>query len=105
MQVRAEIRNQRALREYDMAEFYAKNDYYGAARHYYDKVVEEYPDTKLAEQSRDRMSTSYQDRPANPDAAVRVAGQPAAGVQEGRPDDYPGQQPGRRNAPTTTTAA
>ena len=66
VQARAEIRNQRALREYDLAEFYAKNDYFGAARHYYDKVVEEYPDTRLAEQSRDRMS-EYQELPDNPD--------------------------------------
>ncbi len=52
VQVRADIRNQRALREWDMAEFYAKNSYYGAARHYYAKVIEDYPDTKLAEQAR-----------------------------------------------------
>lgn len=65
VQVRAEVRTQRALREFDMAEFYAKNEYYGAARHYYAKVVEDYPDTKLAEQSRTRM-TEFSAEPANP---------------------------------------
>ncbi len=65
VQVRAEVRTQRALREYDMAEFYAKNEYYGAARHYYTKVVEDYPDTKLAEQSRTKM-TGFAAEPANP---------------------------------------
>jgi outer membrane protein assembly factor BamD (BamD/ComL family) len=65
VQVRAEVRTQRALREYDMAEFYAKNEYYGAARHYYAKVVEDYPDTKLAEQSRTRMS-EFAAEPASP---------------------------------------
>jgi hypothetical protein len=65
VQVRAEVRTQRALREYDMAEFYAKNEYYGAARHYYAKVVEDYPDTKLAEESRIKM-TGFAAEPANP---------------------------------------
>ena len=48
-----------------MAEFYAKNEYYGAARHYYTKVVNDFPDTKLAEQSRTKM-TEFSAEPANP---------------------------------------
>lgn len=63
--VRAEVRAQRALREFDMAEFYAKNEYYGAARHYYTKVVKDFPDTKLAEQSRVKMA-EFSAEPANP---------------------------------------
>ncbi len=66
MQVRAEVRNQRALREYEMGEFYAKNEYYGAAEHYYAKVIDAYPDTKLAEVSRTRID-EYKDLPPNPD--------------------------------------
>ncbi len=65
-QVQAEINAQRALRGWEMAEYYAKNDYYGAARHYYAKVVEEYPNTKLAEQSRARME-EFKAEPNNPD--------------------------------------
>jgi hypothetical protein len=66
VQVKAEIRAQRALRGWNMAEYYAKNDYYGAARHYYAKVVEEYPGTKLAEQSKARMD-EFKAEPDNPD--------------------------------------
>lgn len=65
VQVRADVRAQRALREYEMAEFYAKNEYYGAARHYYAKVVDKYPETKLAEVSRNRM-TEFAAEPASP---------------------------------------
>jgi outer membrane protein assembly factor BamD (BamD/ComL family) len=65
VQVRADIRGQRALREWEMAEWYAKNSYYGAARHYYAKVIDDYPDTKLAEMSKGRV-TEYAAEPATP---------------------------------------
>jgi outer membrane protein assembly factor BamD (BamD/ComL family) len=65
LQVRADVRAQRALREYDTAEYYAKLDYYGAARHYYAKVVRDFPDTKLAEQSRERID-QFKAEPDNP---------------------------------------
>jgi tetratricopeptide (TPR) repeat protein len=66
VQVRADVRGQRALRHWEMAEFYAKNDYYGAARHYYAKLVHDYPDTKLAEQSRTRID-EFKSQPDNPE--------------------------------------
>ena len=66
VQVRVDIRNQRALRSWELAEFYAKNDYYRAARHYLTKVVDEYPETTLAQQSRQRLD-EYQNKPDNPD--------------------------------------
>ena len=66
VQVRADVRSQRALRQWEMAEFYAKNDYYGAARHYYAKLVNDYPETKLAEQSRTRL-TEQKGHPDNPE--------------------------------------
>jgi outer membrane protein assembly factor BamD (BamD/ComL family) len=65
VQVRADIRGQRALREWEMAEFYAKNEYYGAARHYYAKVIDDYPDTKLAEMSKGRV-TEFSAEPGTP---------------------------------------
>ncbi len=54
-QVRAGIRDQRALREWDMAEFYARGEHYGGARFYYEKVVKDYPETKLAQESRGKI--------------------------------------------------
>ncbi len=65
VQVRASINQQRAQREWDMAEYYAKGEYYGAARHFYEKIEKEYPDTKLAQESRAKLE-QYKDAPANP---------------------------------------
>ncbi len=65
VQVRADVRTQLALREWGMAEFYAKNEYYGAARHYYAKVIDDFPETKLAELSREKV-TEFAAEPANP---------------------------------------
>ncbi|MEX0676478.1 MAG: tetratricopeptide repeat protein [Pirellulales bacterium] len=64
--VRADVRSQRALRQWEMAEFYAKNDYYRAARHYFTKVVNDYPDTKLAAESRKRLE-EFEGKPDNPE--------------------------------------
>jgi outer membrane protein assembly factor BamD (BamD/ComL family) len=65
VQVRASINQQRAQREWDMAEYYAKGEYYGAARHFYEKIAKDFPDTKLAQESRARIE-QIKDEPANP---------------------------------------
>lgn len=65
VQVRADVRTQRALREFKTAEYYANLDYYGAARHYYSKVLDEFPETKLAAESRSRMD-GFKNEPDNP---------------------------------------
>jgi outer membrane protein assembly factor BamD (BamD/ComL family) len=68
VQVRASINAQRAKREWDMAEYYAKGKYYGASRHFYAKIVEEYPDTQVAQESRARIEQlkGEPDAPADP---------------------------------------
>jgi outer membrane protein assembly factor BamD (BamD/ComL family) len=66
VQVRADVRHQRAVRHWELAEFYAKNDYYGAARHYWGKLIRDFPDTKLAAESRRRVEEVH-DEPDNPD--------------------------------------
>ncbi|MEX2111999.1 MAG: outer membrane protein assembly factor BamD [Pirellulales bacterium] len=65
VQVRASINQQRAQREWDMAEYYAKGEYYGAARHFYEKIAKDFPETKLAQESRSRLE-QIKDEPANP---------------------------------------
>ncbi len=65
VQVRASINQQRAQREWDMAEYYAKGKYYGAARHFYEKIAKDFPETKLAQESRARLE-QIKDEPANP---------------------------------------
>ncbi len=65
VQVKAGINAQRALREWDMAEYYAKGKHYGASRHFYDKIVNDYPETQLAEESRSRIE-QYKSEPDNP---------------------------------------
>ncbi|MGD9722159.1 MAG: tetratricopeptide repeat protein [Pirellulales bacterium] len=65
VQVRASINSQRAKREWDMGEYYAKGEYYAAARHFYEKIIKEYPETELAQQSRSRID-QYKTEPDNP---------------------------------------
>ena len=48
-----------------MAEFYVKTKHYGAAKYYYAKVVTDYPETKLAQESRTRID-QYKAEPDNP---------------------------------------
>ena len=50
--LRAGIRDQRALRDWDTAEFYARTQHYGGAKYYYAKIVKDFPETKLAQESR-----------------------------------------------------
>ncbi len=57
MQARAEIRAQRALREYNTAEFYYKTKHYGSAKIYYASVIRDYPDTRLAQESSDKIDS------------------------------------------------
>jgi outer membrane protein assembly factor BamD (BamD/ComL family) len=64
-QVKAGIRDQRALREWDMAEYYAQGKYYRASRMYYEKVVKDYPETRLAQESRSRLD-QYKALPDSP---------------------------------------
>lgn len=54
-QVRAGIRHQRALRDFELAEYYDTGKYFGASRMYYARIVEDYPDTQLAAESRKRL--------------------------------------------------
>ena len=65
VQVRAGVRDQRALREYDLAQYYEKGKYYGASRMYYAKVAKEFPETKLAQESRSRLE-QIEAEPDNP---------------------------------------
>jgi outer membrane protein assembly factor BamD (BamD/ComL family) len=65
VQVRAGIRDQRALRDWEMAAFYTRTEHYGGARFYYAKIVKDFPDTKLAVESRGRLE-QYKGLPDNP---------------------------------------
>jgi len=54
-----------ALRDWSVAQYYDKNQYYGAARLYYQAVIQEYPTTRAAEAARQRLE-EIKDRPAEP---------------------------------------
>ncbi|MEM7313609.1 MAG: outer membrane protein assembly factor BamD, partial [Planctomycetota bacterium] len=60
-----DIRLKKANREYSMAKFYDNRKEYGAARLYYNRVRQEYPDTNLALESENRLAAiaSYPDAP------------------------------------------
>ena len=55
-QLRGEIAAQRALRDWNMAEFYANRKQFRAARIYWQGLIKKHPDTKLAEQAQKRLT-------------------------------------------------
>lgn len=57
-----------ATRDYRMAEHNDGTKHYGAARHYYGKVLKDYPNTELATKARDRMAqiASEPNKPEKP---------------------------------------
>jgi len=52
----AELNKEIAYRDFRMAQYYDNKTDYGAARHYYGEVIQKYPDTELAKQSRERLA-------------------------------------------------
>lgn len=64
--VRADVRHQRALRDFELAEYYDTGKYFGASRMYYNRIAKEYPDTRLAEESRKRLDV-IKELPATPE--------------------------------------
>lgn len=61
----AQIREEKANRDFLRGEYYAKHKYYGAARVYYKSVIDEYPTTDKAKQARARME-EYRNEPDEP---------------------------------------
>ena len=65
VQSRGEIRANKALREFQLAQFYDNGKYYGAARVHYENVAKQFPDTKMAETALARIE-QVKGEPANP---------------------------------------
>jgi TolA-binding protein len=65
MVAKAEVRKQRAYREWHAAQFYEKGDYYGGARFHYNVLVKEYPGTDFAKQAEERLA-QIEPAPDNP---------------------------------------
>ena len=61
-----QIAKQQALRHWKMAEYYDKGDHFGAAKQYYIRVVEKYPNTELANQAKTRLA-AITNQPDSPD--------------------------------------
>ena len=55
----------KAERDWKTAEYYANTAHYGAARRYYQKVIQDYPNSSFARDSRQRMD-QYANLPDNP---------------------------------------
>jgi len=65
LQSRARIEQQKAARDWAVAQFYEGKSQYGAARVYYRSIVEEYPGTRFAEMAQRRME-EIRGEPAEP---------------------------------------
>jgi outer membrane protein assembly factor BamD (BamD/ComL family) len=55
LRARAQILEEKANREFVLAEYYEKHKYYGAARLYYQTAIKKYPGTEKAKEARARM--------------------------------------------------
>lgn len=64
----AQLNMEIARREFRMASYYDNKKDYGAARHYYGRVIQTYPETELAKQARERVAeiAGEPDRPPKP---------------------------------------
>jgi outer membrane protein assembly factor BamD (BamD/ComL family) len=64
---RAQIVEEQANREFVLAQYYENHKYYGAARMYYQGVIDEYPGTEKAKTAREQMEKirSLPDTPPN----------------------------------------
>lgn len=65
IQIQNEILQQRAERDWAVAQFYEKKSHYGAARYYYRLILDEYPTTAVAQKARARL-IEIKDRPDQP---------------------------------------
>jgi outer membrane protein assembly factor BamD (BamD/ComL family) len=63
--LRAQIRQQKAERQWAMAQFYETKRAYGAARIYYQNMIKDYPQTQVAEAAQQRLQ-AIKDFPAEP---------------------------------------
>ena len=64
-EIRGKIATHRALQTWTRAEFYAKTKQFGAARPYYEQIVQDHPNSKLADQARERLA-NYEVQPDSP---------------------------------------
>lgn len=67
---RREIRELYAERYWEMAQYYAKNKYYGATRYYCDQILDEYPDTSFASRAEEQKQ-EIAGRPDNPKSKLK----------------------------------
>ncbi len=65
VRTRRRIQLLKAQRDFEMAEFYARGGYYGAARYYYQQVVRKFPNTPYVQLAQKRIQ-QYADQPEVP---------------------------------------
>jgi outer membrane protein assembly factor BamD (BamD/ComL family) len=66
VQAKGEVRAQLAQRDWIMAQYYDNSEFYTASRLYYEKIVKDYPDTRLAQAAHDRLG-EIKDLPGEPE--------------------------------------
>ncbi|HEY2838434.1 MAG TPA: outer membrane protein assembly factor BamD [Pirellulales bacterium] len=96
-QVEKAIDAQMAERDWSLGEFYDKTFHYGAARYYYNAVLEKHPESRFADMAKTRIA-SIKDKPPEPANEIewvarqfRRAPKPAADAAA--PDAKPADQP------------
>ena len=62
---RARITEEQAMRDFDMGQFYETKRSYGAARFYYHRLIDRFPDSRTAQRARQRID-AIRDKPDEP---------------------------------------
>ena len=81
-QARAQIIEEKANREFTLAEYYEQHKYYGAARMYYKSVIDDYPSTEKAKEARVRMEKIRNEPDSPPNHFTWLTG--LFGIEEDR---------------------
>jgi len=95
METRQMLRGQRALRELELARYYDRLKYYGAAKRHYTEVAKQWPQTPLAEQANERMAQLAEEPDNPPSMLARAQTALAAMIPGGAPpvSDTPAAAP------------
>jgi outer membrane assembly lipoprotein YfiO len=91
LETRQMLRGQRALREVELARYYDRLKYYGAAKRHYTEVVKQWPQTPLADEATERLA-QISSEPDNPPSMLARAQTALAAIMPGGESTDPAQQ-------------
>lgn len=96
-QVEKSIDAQLAERDWALGEFYDKTFHYGAARYYYNAVLQKHPESRFADLSKDRL-LAIKDKPPEPANEIEWVARQFRRTPKPKTDGAPGAAPDAKPA-------